>query len=176
MNNPLEHDTLFYYHRYSFNNWGGEYNSDWVLAAAQGYQESQLDQSKRSSAGAIGIMQMKPSTAADPNVGIPDITTADPNIHAGIKYVRFIRDRYFKDEPMTALNQGLFAIASYNAGPGAIRRLRSEAPEKGLDPNVWFGQVEQIAPRETIQYVANVFKYYISYKEYLRQEELRGDG
>ena len=171
--NPLEDRSRLEQHRPSFEKWAAEYDSDWVLAAAQGYQESQLDQSRKSSAGALGIMQMKPSTAADPNVGIPDITKADPNIHAGIKYMRFIRDRYYEDEPMTALNQGLFAIAAYNAGPARINGLRRDAPEKGLDPNVWFGQVEHLAPRETITYVANIFKYYISYNEYLRQEDLK---
>ena len=118
-------------------------------------------------------MQIKPSTAADKNVGINDISTADPNIQAGIKYLRFVRDRYFSEGGMTELNQGLFALAAYNAGPARIAGIRKQATEKGLDANVWFRNVEQLAPRETVGYVANVFKYYISYQEYLRQQELK---
>ena len=68
-----------------------QYGSDWVLAIAQGYQESQLDQSKRSAAGAVGVMQIKPSTAADRNVGIDNVENLENNIHASIKYMHFLR-------------------------------------------------------------------------------------
>jgi membrane-bound lytic murein transglycosylase MltF len=134
--------------------------------AAQGYQESGLDQSVRSRVGAIGVMQVMPATAKDLRVG--DITKTEPNIHAGVKYMRFMVDQYFKNEPMDPLNKGLFAFASYNAGPGRVRQLRREAAKRGLDPNVWFGNVEQIASerigRETVTYVSNIYKYYIAYK------------
>jgi membrane-bound lytic murein transglycosylase MltF len=77
-------------------------------------------------------------------------------------------DQYFKDEPMDDLNKGLFTFASYNAGPGRVRQLRREAGKRGLDPNVWFGNVEQIASerigRETVTYVSNIYKYYIAYR------------
>src|SRR3546814_4263067 len=66
-----------------FQEYGDRYGFDWLMVGAQGYQESKLDQSARSKAGAIGIMQLLPSTAVDPNVGIPDITTERNNIHAG---------------------------------------------------------------------------------------------
>jgi len=150
-----------------FSNYGKQYGVDYLLAAAQGYQESQLDQSKLSKAGAVGIMQLLPSTAADPNVGIPDITTAEPNIHAGVKYLDFIRNRYFSDMEADKFNQTLFALASYNAGPARIQKLRKMAAEQGYDPNVWFDNVEVIASRdigaETVQYVANIVKYYMAY-------------
>ena len=135
--------------------------------AALSYQESTIDQSKRSPAGAIGVMQLLPSTAADPNVAITGIEKIEPNIHAGTKYIRFIVDRYFENEPMDDLNKMLFAFASYNAGPAKVARLRKEAKESGYDPNIWFGNVEVIAAkrigRETVQYVSNIYKYYLAY-------------
>jgi membrane-bound lytic murein transglycosylase MltF len=99
------------------------------------------------------------------------------NIHAGIKYLRFLHDRYFKNEPMDALNKMLFAFASYNAGPGKVIRLRREARESGLDPDIWFRNVEIIAARrfgrETVQYVGNIYKYYIAYRSIIRNIKLK---
>jgi len=149
-----------------FRKYSQEYDVDYLLMAAQGYQESQLDQNAKSHVGAVGVMQLMPATGADMKVG--NITQVDANIHAGVKYMRFMMDQYFKDEPMDRLNKGLFTFASYNAGPGKIRQLRREAEQRGLDPNVWFGNVEQIASerlgRETVTYVANIYKYYIAYR------------
>jgi len=125
---------------------------DYLLMAAQGYQESELNQNARSPVGAIGIMQIMPATGRLLRVG--DITKLEPNIHAGVKYMRDVRNTYFENEPMDELNKALFTFASYNAGPGRIRGLRREAEKRGLNPNVWFGSVEQIASerigRETV--------------------------
>jgi membrane-bound lytic murein transglycosylase MltF len=149
-----------------FKKYGSQYQLDYLLMAAQGYQESQLNQEAKSHVGAIGVMQVMPATGKDMKVG--DITQAENNIHAGVKYMRFMIDQYFKDEPMDQLNRGLFAFAAYNAGPARIRQLRIEAGKRGLDPNVWFGNVEQIASerigRETVTYVSNIYKYYVAYK------------
>ncbi len=151
-----------------FQRYAQQYDFDWLLMAAQGYQESQLDQSRRSHVGAIGVMQVLPSTARDRNVNIPDITTAENNIHAGIKYMRFIVNQYFAGQPIDRLNRTLFACASYNAGPAKVSRLRAQAKAQGLDPNVWFDNVEVVAAhdigRETVQYVSNIFKYYVAYR------------
>jgi len=118
--------------------------------------------------GAIGVMQILPSTAADPNVNINDIEKLENNIHAGVKYQRFIVDRYFQDSEIDIVNRGLFAFASYNAGPARVASLRKKAAQMGLDPNLWFRNVEIVAAREigreTAQYVSNIYKYYISYK------------
>ena len=150
-----------------FQQYGDTYGFDPLLIAAQGYQESKLDQSVRSPAGAIGVMQLLPSTAADPNVGISNIEELEPNIHAGAKYLRFLRDRYFSDTTMSELNQTLFSFAAYNAGPARVRKMRDKAREAGLDPNIWFKNVELIAAREigreTVQYVSNIYKYYVAY-------------
>jgi membrane-bound lytic murein transglycosylase MltF len=143
--------------------------------AAQGYQESQLNQNAKSAVGAIGIMQVMPSTGKEMRVG--DITTIEPNIHAGVKYARFVMDRYFSDEKMTPLNRGLFTFAAYNAGPARIRDLRARAAARGLNPDVWFNNVEIVAGevigRETVQYVANIYKYYLAYSLLMAQQEER---
>ena len=149
-----------------FKKYGAQYDLDYLLMAAQGYQESTLDQSVKSPVGAIGVMQVMPPTGKQLNVG--DISKLEPNIHAGVKYMRFMIDQYFKDEPMDPLNKGLMAFAAYNAGPGRLRQLRREAEQKGLNPNVWFGNVERVASerigRETVTYVSNIYKYYITYR------------
>lgn len=144
------------------------YGFDWLMVAAQGYQESRLDQSKRSRAGAIGIMQLLPSTAADPNVGIPDIDKPDRNVEAGVKYLRFLREQYFDDPELTPFDKALFSFAAYNAGPGNIAKARRKAAAMNLDPNVWFDNVEVAAARtisrEPVVYVRNIYKYYIAFK------------
>ena len=147
---------------------------------AQGYQESGLDQNVRSPAGAVGIMQLLPSTAADPNVGIPDISTAEDNVHAGVRYMEFLRRRYFTDEALEELDSMMFTIAAYNAGPARIQRLRGVAAERGLDPDVWFRNVELIVAervgRETISYVDNIYKYYAAYSMIAAEEEAKAEA
>jgi membrane-bound lytic murein transglycosylase MltF len=164
-----------------FRQYGAKYDLPWLLLAAQGYQESQLEQARRSSAGAVGVMQIKPSTAAAPPINIDGIDkSAERNIHAAVKYLRFIVDQYYKDEPMTRVNKGLFAIASYNAGPARIAQLRRKASRMGLDPNEWFGNVEVVAARdigtETVQYVSNIYKYYVSYNLIAQQAKARREA
>jgi len=155
-----------------FKKYGDQYDVDWLLMGAQAYQESQLNQDAKSAVGAIGIMQLMPATAKEMNVG--DVTQTEANIHAGIKYMRFMMDRYYANEPMTELDKALFAFASYNAGPARVRRLRAEAGERGLDPNVWFHNVEYIAAervgQETVTYVSNIYKYYIAYRLIMKDQ------
>jgi membrane-bound lytic murein transglycosylase MltF len=151
-----------------FLKYGERYGLPPVILLAMGYQESQLDQSKRSRAGAVGVMQIKPSTAADPNVGITGVDQLENNIHAAAKYLAFLRDRYFSDPEITEFNQVFLTLAAYNAGPARVRQLRNEAAAEGLDPNVWFGEVEQVAARrigrETVHYVSNIAKYAFAYR------------
>ena len=158
-----------------FKKYSDQYKVDYLLMAAQGYQESRLDQTVKSPVGAIGIMQVMPPTGKELNVG--NISETDPNIHAGVKYMRFMIDRYFKDEPMDDLNKALMTFAAYNAGPGRIRQLRRETEKRGLNPNVWFNNVERIASerigRETVTYVSNIYKYYITYKLVTEQKNRR---
>jgi membrane-bound lytic murein transglycosylase MltF len=158
-----------------FKKYAGQYDFDWLVIAAQAYQESRINQSLKSSAGAVGVMQIKPSTAAE--VGVPNVNNLDGNIHAGVKYVRFLADRYYKNEPMDRLNRGLFVFASYNAGPAKVRQMRAKAKEMGLNPNLWFNNVElvagQVIGRETVDYVSNIYKYYTAYRAIEAQRELR---
>ena len=151
-----------------FQKYGDQYGFDYLMLAALGYQESRLDQSLKSSRGAVGIMQILPSTAKDKNIGIPDINKAEANIHAGTKYLSYMNSRYFANDPnIDSLNKTLFTFASYNAGPAKISQLRREAEKMGLNPNIWFNNVEVVAARkigrETVQYVSNIFKYYVAY-------------
>jgi membrane-bound lytic murein transglycosylase MltF len=157
--------------------YAGEYSFDYLMIAAQGYQESLLDQSRRNPSGAVGILQVIPKYAAAPPISIPNVNTAEANIHAGVKMLRNIDDKYFNDPGITPFNQTLFVFASYNAGPNRIVRLRKEAATEGLDPNVWFGNVELVAAKdigqETVTYVANIYKYYVAYKLGLEQREAK---
>ena len=168
--NAMGATELSRYHKLSalFRKYGTDYGMDPTLLAAQGFQESRLDQSVRSPAGAIGVMQLLPSTAQDKNVAIPNIDELEPNIEAGAKYMAFLKERYFSGPELDELNGSLLALASYNAGPGRIRRLRREAAERGYDHNLWFDNVEVIVAeqvgRETVQYVSNIFKYYLTYR------------
>jgi len=154
-------DVVAFFVRY-----GRQYAFDPVMLAAQGYQESTLDQNKRSRVGAIGVMQLMPATGKSLDVG--DISIAENNIHAGTKYMDELMTRYFADARFDNQNRTLFAFASYNAGPGNIARMRKEAQRRRLDPDVWFNNVEIVTAEkiglETTTYVRNIYKYYASYR------------
>jgi len=158
-----------------FKKYADRYDFDYLMIGAQAYQESGLDQSKRSPSGAIGIMQVLPTTASDPNVNIPEIEKLENNIHAGMKYLRFIINQYYKDEPMDPVDKLLFAFASYNAGPDKVNQLRKKTADMGLNSNVWFHNVEiaaaEVIGRETVQYVSNIYKYYIAYRMLAEQRD-----
>lgn len=170
VSNPMEKDA---FERFEgavslFQQYSKEYRLDWIMVAALAYQESRINQERTSPSGAVGVMQILPSTAADPNVNIPDIDTLEGNIQAGIKYLAFLRDRYFNDKSMDDFNKHLFTLASYNAGPAKILRFRQEAEALDLNPNMWFDHVEIVAAREigseTVHFVSNIYKYYIAYR------------
>lgn len=151
-----------------FIRYGEQYELPWMMLAALAYQESRFDQSMVSGAGAVGIMQVLPSTARDPIINIPGIQDEEANIEAGTKFLRFVIDQYFVSPEIDSLNAGLFGLAAYNAGPHRIQRLRRMAEAQGLNPNIWFNHVELMAAqeigRETVQYVSNIYKYYTSYR------------
>ena len=158
-----------------FKKYAAEYDFDYLLLAAQGYQESMLNQERRSPRGALGVMQVLPQTAAAKPINIPDITTAENNIHAGAKVLRSIQDACFKGEDLNPLDKTLIAFAAYNAGPTRITRLRKRAAIEGLDPNEWFGNVElavaEDVGQETVRYVGNIYKYYVAYQLALEQSQ-----
>jgi membrane-bound lytic murein transglycosylase MltF len=148
-----------------FEKYGAKYGFDPVMLAAQGYQESQLNQNAKSHVGAIGVMQIMPATGKE--LGVGDISQIEPNIHGGAKYMDKLMTQYFKDAKFTEANRPLFAFASYNAGPGNVSKLRKEAEKRGLDPDKWFNNVELVTAEkigmETTTYVRNIYKYYVSY-------------
>lgn len=151
-----------------FKRYGEQYGFNWMLLMAQAYQESGLNQSARSAKGAVGVMQVLPSTASAKPVSVRNVQKLENNIHAGAKYLAHLRDDYFNSRYIAEVDKQLFAIAAYNAGPSRIQRLREMAREQGFDPNRWHHHVEVIAARkigsETTQYVNNIYKYYISYR------------
>jgi membrane-bound lytic murein transglycosylase MltF len=162
-----------------FKKYGSMYNIDYLLMMAQGYQESRLSQSARSHVGAIGVMQVMPATGRELRVG--DIRKIEPNIHAGVKYIAQIRDELFGNNiSMDELNKDLFAFAAYNAGPGRVNGLRKIAVQRGLNPNVWLGEVELVAAekigRETPTYVGNIFKYYVAYTLVMQRIQQRPES
>ncbi len=156
-----------------FEKYGARYGFDPLMLAAQGFQESKLRQEARSHAGAVGVMQIMPDTGAELAVG--DIHQLEPNIHAGAKYMNRLMTRYFEDAKFSEQDRTLFAFACYNAGPGNISRMRTDAAKRGLDPDKWFDNVEIVVARrigvETTTYVRNIFKYYVAYKLALDAQE-----
>jgi membrane-bound lytic murein transglycosylase MltF len=160
-----------------FKKYASQYDFDYLMLVALSYQESGLNQDRRNPSGAVGIMQVIPKDAAASPISIPDVDTAERNIHAGTKMLRTIADTYFKDDKLDALNRTLFTFAAYNAGPNRIARLREKTAVDGLNPNLWFGNVELEVARnvgqETVRYVSNIYKYYVAYKLVLEQEQER---
>jgi membrane-bound lytic murein transglycosylase MltF len=156
-----------------FTKYADRYSFDWLAIAAQAYQESGLDNSRISPDGAIGIMQVMPKTASYKFVNISEVHLLENNIHAGVKYLHFLRERYFSSSEIEPASRVNLSWAAYNAGPAKINRLRTIAKKRGFDPNKWFFNVEKIAAevigRETVEYVANINKYYVAYK--LEEEE-----
>lgn len=154
-----------------FQRYAERYGFDWVLLMAFAYQESQFSQQARSHSGAIGVMQVMPATANDSAVNVGNVTQLENNIHAGTKYLAVLRDRYFNDPVLSSFERTLFTMAGYNAGPNRINRLREQTLKRGLDPNRWFNNVEDVVAAdvglEPIKYVANIYRFYISYKQLL---------
>ncbi len=157
------------------------YDLDPLMLMAQAFHESQFDQRARSNRGAVGVMQVLPSTAADPNVRVSGVrSSAEQNVEAASKYLRFLADTYLDDPALTPDNRMFMLLAAYNAGPGNLQKVRRMARENGLDPDRWFGHVEQMAARalgrETLDYVNNVYKYYVAYSFARDREEALSDS
>ncbi|MGW8319930.1 MAG: transglycosylase SLT domain-containing protein [Thermodesulfobacteriota bacterium] len=177
--NPLTKRTLKRHRQYTelFKKYATQYGFDWRLIMAMAYQESRLDNNKKSPTGAVGIMQVRPSTAADGSINIRDVHLLENNVHAGVKYLAFLRDRYFQEDRIDKRNRIRFSLAAYNAGPQKIRRAQRLAQEMKLDPYQWFRNVEmatlRIVGQETVQYVSNINKYYVLFKLYEDTEKLR---
>lgn len=160
-----------------FKKYASQYDFDYLMLVALSYQESGLNQNRRSPVGAVGIMQVMPKYAAASPISISGVYAAEPNIHAGTKMLRMIEDTYFEDEKLDTLNKTLLTFASYNAGPARISALRKKTASQGLNPNIWFGNVEFVVAKEvgqeTVRYVSNIYKYYVAYRLALEQLQER---
>ncbi len=163
-----------------FRTFGSSYGMEWMRLLAQGFQESGLDQTARGPTGAVGIMQILPTTAAAHPIGVPDVFQAEANVEAGAKYMRHLIDTYLNDPGLDADERFRLALASYNAGPNRVATLRRRAAAAGLDPNVWYGNVEVMAAKhvgqETVAYVSNIEKYLFAFRAALALEDLRLGG
>jgi membrane-bound lytic murein transglycosylase MltF len=177
--NPLKGDAGEKVQQYRpiFEKYADQYGFDWRLILAMAFQESGLNHKKKSSRGAVGLMQIKPSTASDPKVGIKNVYKLENNVHAAVKYLDFIRSRYFSDKEILPQDGVRLSLAAYNAGPAKIRSIQRKAKKMRLDPNRWFSNVElaalQTVGQETVQYVSNINKYYVIYRNILERVEER---
>ena len=177
--NPLTRQEKAKLYKYTdlFRKYGSRYGFDWMLIMALAYQESGLDQNKKNPSGTMGIMQVLPSTAADKRIGIRNIHLVENNIHAGMKYLALLRDRYFNNEGIRPRDKVRFALAAYNAGPAKIKQVRALAKRMGLDPHRWFRNSEmaalKIIGQETVRYVSNINKYYILFRFAFEKERIR---
>jgi membrane-bound lytic murein transglycosylase MltF len=152
-----------------FRRYGALYHFDYLMIVALAYQESELNQSRRGANGAVGLMQIKPSTAAGKPIGLTGVESdPDRNVQAGCAYLRYLADTYVADPAIDPMNRTLMSFAAYNAGPDNLRKYRAFAQQTGLDPNIWFNNVElgaaKIGGLGPVQYVSNIYKYYISYQ------------
>jgi len=154
-----------------FDRFGAEYKLNPLFIASLGFQETLLNQNAVSAVGAIGVMQLMPTTGM--SLGVGDIHLLEPNIHAGADYMNQLISKYFPDAHFDGNNRSLFAVASYNIGPNNVAKARDQARQLGFDPDQWFGNVEFIATErmgyEPMIYVRNVYKYYMSYRLKLKE-------
>lgn len=156
-----------------FETYGERYGIDPYLLAAVAFQESHFDHRTKSRAGARGLMQMMPAIARDRNVALPDIADLETNVHAFAKYFAFLRRTYVAQPEMSEHDRMMILLASYNAGPERIKKLRRTA----RDPNVWAENVEWAVWKsigfETVRYVGQVQKYYVVFRDMIEGLKLR---
>ena len=161
--------------------YASQYGQDWRLITAQMYQESKFDPEAVSWVGAQGLMQVMPSTGEQ--LGFTNLQEPQESIHAGVKYMRQLINRFDHKLPMEERIR--FALASYNVGYGHMLDARRLAREMGWDPNRWFGHVERAMRLlsqpdyyerarygfcrggQPVHYVENIQNFYDAYVEIL---------
>ena len=167
----IENWTKLKRHKSVIKKYAKQYGFDWVLILAMAFQESGLDHDSKSPAGAVGLLQVLPSTAGDERIDIDNVGQLENNIQAGIKYLALLRDHYFSEPDIPPRDRVRLALAAYNAGPAKIKRARDLAEKMGLDPNHWFRNVElavlRLTGQETVRYVSNINTYYFLYNSLL---------
>ena len=152
-----------------------QYGFDWRLIIAQMYQESLFNPDAESSAGALGLMQLLPQTAA--SVGVDNPRDAEASIRGGVAYLQLMRQRFETD--IAPSDRIWFALAAYNIGWHRVALARKQAAADGRDPLRWFGQVESTMARmasegqcrcgQTVHYVRAIRSLY---KAYHHQDQL----
>lgn len=154
-----------------FKRFADRYGFDWRLLASIACQESRFRQAVTNRWGATGLFQVKPVTAREPYIGIPEIAgraNAANNVHAGVRYLNWIKERYFDPvEEMHERDRIRMALAAYNAGPRTLLRAQRLATQMGLDPTRWFRNVElamlAMDKQEPVKYVSEINQRYLSY-------------
>lgn len=156
----------------SLKRYAKEYGFDWRLMAALCLQESRFDQGIENRFGAVGLFQIKEATANEPYIGVKPIrglANYDNNIHAGVKYLAWLKKNFFdshKDLP--EVERLRMMMAAYNAGPTRIQEAINQAKKMGLNPNLWFRNVElamlEIGVPEPVIYVSEINKHFVSYQ------------
>lgn len=169
-----------------FRQYSGICNWDWRLLAAQAYQESAFDPQAVSYMGAMGLMQLMPSTAKDMGVSLDDVFNPEQNVRGAVRLINRLDSHYAdihdRDERIN------FILAAYNAGPGHVDDARILARKYGKHPNVWSGNVDGIVLRmseprfynqpevshgffrgsETYNYVNSIRSRWNTYREKIR--------
>jgi membrane-bound lytic murein transglycosylase F len=115
------------------------YGFDWRLLVALMYQESRFDPQALSAAGAVGLLQVLPSTARE--LGVSDPSDPEQGFQAGVRYLDWLRGRFSLD--MGLPDRVAFTIAAYNAGYGHVADARRVAARNGWDTERWFDNVER---------------------------------
>jgi len=143
-----------HFRKYTKRYFGPAFNWKWFKA--QGIAESNLKPDIKSQAGAIGVMQILPSTYAEikkENPHFKDIRDPEWNIAAGIYYDRQLYRKW--REPLPDQERLLLAFASYNAGYVRIRRAYRRAEAKEGNPESW-QHIKGFVPGETRHYVSKI--------------------
>lgn len=157
-------------------NYAFQYNLDWLLLASVSFQESRFRQRLVSPANAVGVFQVKESTAKEPYINIYPIRgekNLENNIHAGVKYLHWIKKSFFDPiKKMREKDRIRFSLAAYNAGPSRVLKAIKMAQSKGLDPHKWFRNVELVMIDmrliEPVRYVSEINKRFVAYNLLLR--------
>lgn len=166
----LKHNTISKYDEL-IKKYGKKYGIDWRLLSGLCNQESRFNQDIINEWGAIGIFQIKQMTANEPYIAISNISGAENlenNIHAGVKYLAWIKNRYFDSKPLMSEDARLrMMMAAYNAGPRRVLQAINKTKEMGLDTSKWFRNVElgmlEMGYPEPVVYVSEINKYFVSY-------------
>lgn len=142
-----------------------ELDWDWRLVASLMYQESHFDPNAKSWAGAFGIMQLMPATAA--RYGIDSLSTTSQHIYAGIRFLMYL-DKQISKDIKDKEERIKFVLASYNAGMGHVIDARNLAKKFNKDSTKWDDNVDTFL---LLKAIPKYFRDPVVKYGYLRGEE-----